>query len=51
MAAQIGVILLYVSFGPMAQFTSYRGAFMACGVAAVAAGVAWLAGARWATNR
>jgi hypothetical protein len=45
-AAQIGVICLYLSFGPMAQFASYRGAFMACGVAAVVVGLAWLGGTR-----
>jgi hypothetical protein len=41
--AQIGVIVLYVGFGPMAQFASYRIAFLACGVAALLVGLAWLA--------
>ena len=39
---QIGVTLLYMSFGPIAQVTSYRVAFMACGVIGVAIGLTYL---------
>ena len=41
--AQIGITALYMSFGPVAQSTSYRIAFMACGAAAVAIGAGYLA--------
>ncbi|HEY2710338.1 MAG TPA: MFS transporter [Caulobacteraceae bacterium] len=42
-AAQIGITALYLSFGPLAQVTSYRVSFMACGVAGVAIGLTYLA--------
>jgi len=42
--AQIGITALYVGFGPVAQATSYRVAFMACGCAGVAIGLGYLAG-------
>jgi MFS family permease len=42
-AAQIGISGLYMSFGPLAQATSYRVAFMACGGVGVAIGLAYLA--------
>jgi len=45
-AGQIGVTGLYLVFGPLAQATSYRIAFMACGVAGVAVGLVYLARAR-----
>jgi MFS family permease len=46
-AAQIGVSSLYLMFGPLAQATSYRIAFMACGAVTAAVGAAYLAsGAR-----
>ena len=41
-AAQIGVIGLYMSFGPLAQATSYRLAFMASGGVAMAIGATYL---------
>ena len=41
--AQIGITLLYLSFGPMAAWTSYRVAFLACGVAGIGVGAAYLA--------
>jgi len=41
--AQIGITALYLSFGPVAQSTSYRIAFMACGVAGIAIGLVYLA--------
>jgi MFS family permease len=41
--AQIGIAALYLSFGPLAQATSYRVAFMACGAAGVAIGLSYLA--------
>jgi len=41
--AQIGITALYMSFGPLAESTSYRTAFMACGVAGVAIGLTYLA--------
>ena len=41
--AQIGFITLYLSFGPLAQATSYRIAFLACGFAGVAIGLTYLA--------
>ena len=40
--AQIGITALYMSFGPVAAWTSYRIAFMACGVAGVAIGLTYL---------
>ena len=40
--AQIGLIALYLGFGPLAQATSYRMAFMACGVAGIAIGLGYL---------
>ena len=42
-AAQIGVTSLYLGFGPLAQATSYRVAFMACGGVGAAIGLAYLA--------
>jgi MFS family permease len=45
-AGQIGVTGLYLGFGPLAQATSYRIAFGACGAAGVAIGLAYLASAR-----
>jgi MFS family permease len=44
--AQIGITALYMSFGPLAQATSYRIAFMACGFAGVAIGLTYLASPR-----
>jgi MFS family permease len=41
--AQIGITALYMSFGPLAQAASYRVAFLACGVAAMAIGATYLA--------
>jgi MFS family permease len=41
--AQIGITALYMSFGPVAEATSYRIAFLACGVAGVAIGMTYLA--------
>jgi hypothetical protein len=40
--AQIGLIALYLGFGPLAEATSYRMAFMACGAAGVAIGLGYL---------
>ena len=40
--AQIGITALYVGFGPVAQASSYRIAFMACGCAGVAVGLSYL---------
>jgi MFS family permease len=42
-AAQIGISSLYLGFGPLAQATSYRVAFMACGAAAFVIGLTYLA--------
>ena len=42
-AAQIGVAALYLTFGPAAQATSYRTAFLGCGVAVMGIGVGYLA--------
>jgi MFS family permease len=42
-AGQVGVTGLYLGFGPLAQATSYRIAFMACGAAGVAIGLTYLA--------
>ena len=42
-AAQIGISGLYMGFRPLAQATSYRVAFMACGGAGIAIGRAYLA--------
>ena len=44
--AQIGITGLYVGFGPVAQATSYRTAFMACGCAGIAVGLGYLAAPR-----
>jgi MFS family permease len=44
--AQIGITALYVGFGPVAQATSYRIAFMTCGCAGVAVGLSYLAAPR-----
>ena len=41
--AQIGITALYMSFGPVAQASSYQIAFLACGVAGIAIGLAYLA--------
>jgi hypothetical protein len=41
--AQIGITALYMGFGPLAESTSYRIAFMACGLAAVSIGLTYLA--------
>ena len=41
--AQIGITALYMSFGPVAEASSYRIAFMACGVAGLAIGLTYLA--------
>jgi len=41
---EIGVTGLYMGLGPLAQATSYRTAFMICGMAGVAIGVGFLAG-------
>lgn len=41
--AQIGLTGLYMSFGPIAQATSYRVAFAACGCSAIAIGLTTLA--------
>ncbi|MDR3510883.1 MAG: MFS transporter [Caulobacteraceae bacterium] len=46
-AAQIGISTLYMGFGPLAQATSYRVAFMACGVTGIVIGVAYLG---WSLN-
>jgi hypothetical protein len=40
--AQIGITALYVCFGPLAASTSYRIAFMACGLAGMCIGLAYL---------
>ena len=40
--AQISTTVLYMGFGPVAQATSYRIAFMACGVTGLAIGLAYL---------
>lgn len=45
--AQIGTTALYMTFGPVAQATSYRVAFMACGACGLAVGLAYLALPRW----
>ncbi len=42
LAAQVGVTSLYMTFGPIAQATSYRIAFLACGLASIAAGLLFL---------
>jgi MFS family permease len=44
--AQIGITALYVGFGPVAQATSYRIAFIACGCAGVAIGLGYMAAPR-----
>ena len=44
--AQIGITALYVGFGPVAQATSYRIAFMACGCAALLIGAGYLTATR-----
>jgi hypothetical protein len=44
--AQVGITGLYVGFGPVAQATSYRVAFLACGCAGVAIGLGYLAAPR-----
>ena len=41
--AQIGITALYLSFGPLAEWTSYRIAFMACGLSGAAIGLTYLA--------
>jgi hypothetical protein len=41
--AQIGITALYMSFGPVAAFTSYRIAFLACGGAGLVIGLIYLA--------
>jgi len=41
--AQIGITVLYMSFGPVAQATSYKIAFMVCGLAGLAIGLTYLA--------
>lgn len=41
--AQIGITALYMSFGPVAEATSYRIAFMVCGFAGIAIGLTYLA--------
>ena len=41
--AQIGITVLYMSFGPVAAASSYRIAFMACGAAGLCIGLAYLA--------
>jgi len=43
LAAQVGVTSLYLTFGPIAQATSYRAAFLACGVASIVFGLGFLA--------
>ena len=43
-AAQIGIWALYLTMGPLAQATSYRMAFVACGAAGLVIGVALLVG-------
>ena len=40
--AQIGMIALYLGFGPVAEASSYRSAFIACGVAAALIGAVYL---------
>jgi hypothetical protein len=40
--AQVGITGLYMSFGPIAAFASYRIAFLACGIAGVAIGLGYL---------
>ena len=40
--AQIGVTGLYMSFGPLAQVTSYQIAFLACGLAGIGIGLGYL---------
>ena len=42
LASQVGVSSLYMGFGPLAQATSYRVAFMACGAATISIGVVYL---------
>lgn len=44
-ASEIGVTSLYMILGPLAQATSYRVAFMACGVAGAIIGAAYWLGA------
>lgn len=44
--AQIGLTVLYVGFGPVAQLASYQFAFVACGLAGVAIGLGYLAVSR-----
>ena len=41
--AQLCITGFYLSFGPLAQATSYRIAFLACGGAGIATGLAYLA--------
>ena len=48
--AQIGITALYMGFGPLAQSTSYRIAFMACGAVGAALGAGYLAWPRRATH-
>jgi hypothetical protein len=50
-AAQIGIGGFYLGFGYAAQWTSYRAAFMACGVAGILIGLTWLVGSRWRSRR
>ena len=40
--AQIGITALYMGFGPLAQSTSYRIAFMACGAVGAVLGMGYL---------
>jgi MFS family permease len=40
--AQIGITALYMSFGPVAAATSYRTAFLVCGLAGIGIGLAYL---------
>ena len=49
--AQIGFITLYMSFGPLAEATSYRIAFMACGFAGIGIGLMYLAFGRLRRTR
>ncbi len=50
-AAQVGVSSLYVLFGPLAQATSYRIAFMAAGAATALVGATWLVAANAGVRR
>ncbi|MGH6971652.1 MAG: hypothetical protein ACREEQ_08570, partial [Caulobacteraceae bacterium] len=43
LVSQIGVTALYLSFGPIAQASSYRIAFMACGLAGLVIALGYLA--------